>query len=109
MKNLLIGGLIVSVLLIGAPAMVAGDDPGAFFAFSKLSGNGNAPLPQKMSDEHLASVEGGAICIGCPNIAVVIQPNILVQTLVALGNDISQSAVATLGNRANIGQTQIRR
>ena len=58
-----------------------------------------------MSDEHLASVEGGATCLGCVNIAVVIQPNIVVQNLVAvLSENVDQSAIAAQVNGANIGQ-----
>jgi hypothetical protein len=109
MKTILLGGVMVSVLLIGGPAIAAGDDPSAFFALSNITAKGTRPLPQ-MSDEHLASIEGegGAICIGCPNIAIVVQPNIAVQTLIALGKGISQSAIAAQGSRANVGQRLFR-
>ncbi|MGH7232656.1 MAG: hypothetical protein ACREJU_15055, partial [Nitrospiraceae bacterium] len=74
-----------------------------FFALSNLAGKESVPLPE-MSDDNLASIEGGQICIGCVNFAIAIQPNIAVQTLFAFGNNITQSASSRQGSRARFGQ-----
>ena len=94
----------LSLLIAVAPAMGSGEDSKRFFALNNISDDATTTLPQ-MSDEHLASVEGGATCIGCVNIAVVTQLSIAVQNLVAvLSENINQSAIAAQVNGANIGQ-----
>jgi hypothetical protein len=104
MKKLVGVGMALSLVIAVAPAMAAGNDSEGFFALNNISHDSSTTL-RPMSDERLASVEGGASCIGCSNIAIVVQPNIAVQTLVAvLSENISQAAIAVQGSAANIGQ-----
>ena len=104
MKKLIGTGMALFLLIITAPAMASAEDSERFFALNNISDDASTTLPQ-MSDEHLASVEGGATCLGCVNIAVVIQPNIVVQNLVAvLSGNIDQTAIAAQVSGANIGQ-----
>lgn len=103
-KSLLTWGIVLSVLLLSGPVLAAVDEPTTFYALSHITGKGTVTLPQ-MPDDHLAAIEGGQVCIGCVNVAVVTQFNVITQALVALGTDISQSAIAVAVNSANVGQT----
>jgi hypothetical protein len=67
---------VLSVLLLVGPVLAAVDEPAIFHALSQINGKGTGALPE-MADGDLASVEGGALCIGCVNIAIVIQTNVL--------------------------------
>ncbi|MGH7232138.1 MAG: hypothetical protein ACREJU_12380, partial [Nitrospiraceae bacterium] len=69
MRNVLVIGMTVAALAIGIPAMAATEDSTKFFALSNLAGKESVPLPE-MSDDNLASIEGGQICIGCVNFAI---------------------------------------
>ena len=78
MKTLVVIGLAVALLGIGMPAMAADDNPTAFFALSKVSGENNL---QAMTDSQLTAVEGQAdFCFVCTNLAFVDQTNVARQT-----------------------------
>ena len=102
---------VFGIVSIGQPALAAAkgtsdlDRGGHLFAVHKV-----AATATPLSDEALDSVIGTGIChIGCVdinvNVANLIQVNNLVQTAVAVGNNITQRLNAGQFNVGAIGQT----
>jgi hypothetical protein len=121
MKNLIAFGVMAIAMAIGMPAMAGAEEPMAFYALSKVAEQ-DVRAMTALSDEQLASVEGGhnfgggyrniyglvaRLLFGGfgQNIAVVNQNNTLIQINIAIGNNNIQINNATQTNTANIFQS----
>jgi hypothetical protein len=122
MKNLIAFGVMAIALAIGIPAMANAEEPMAFYALSRVADQDLTAM-RPLSDEQLASVEGGhnfgggyrnvygllarLLCgVGLgQNIAVVNQNNTLIQINIAIGNNNVQINNATQTNTASIFQS----
>ena len=85
MQKLSIISLVLALVLSIVPPMAAGDEPisgktpASFHALSRMPSGERAAL-SLLTDDQLASIEGGWICFVCTgvNVAVVVQNNISV-------------------------------
>jgi hypothetical protein len=77
--------------------------PATFQAFSNLAVTERETLTP-LTDKELEAIEGSFSdgCIACLNIAIVVQPNVVVQIAVSIGDDATN--VAYQSNSASIRQ-----
>lgn len=111
MRSLIALSLNMALVIVLCPVLAAAADeaPANFVALSEITPKAVGTMT-KLGDEQLATIEGGATCIGCPvinvglNFSVVNQFNIVNQTQLAFGRNITQTAGASTGNRGNVSQ-----
>jgi hypothetical protein len=108
-QKLSIISLVLALVLSIVPPMAAGDEPisgktpASFHALSRVPSGERAALPL-LTDDQLASIEGGGVCSVCigVNVAVVVPTNISVlSTGVTQGNQVQLSQSISFPRRGS--------